>query len=94
MRCSRCGKQVPFFGVDCTHCGADKSQAQAMHALGIVCAGAGLGIGLALGGIVGLLVGGLMGATVFIVTQIFINSEAEQQRFPSSRHGGRRIMRP
>lgn len=87
MRCYRCGKDVPFFGVDCQHCGSDKSQAQALHCLGVVCAGAGLGVGMALGGLVGLLVGGMLGGVVCIVALSMANQGPEERHFPRQRRG-------
>jgi hypothetical protein len=73
MRCAHCGKQVPFLGRECPYCGADKSEMQALWMLGVVCAGAGLAVGLHFGGLRGLLLGGFLGGGICVVTQLLVN---------------------
>lgn len=37
MRCSNCGKDVPFAGRVCPYCRADKSDDKALYAVATVC---------------------------------------------------------
>jgi hypothetical protein len=56
VRCSGCGKNVPFSGHVCPYCNRDKSSDQT----GTVAAGA----GLLLGGVIGNLIGGFGGMLI------------------------------
>jgi len=80
MRCSNCGKDVPFAGKVCPYCHVDKSKDQmgTMLSFPLGLAGAALG-GFLLGfwgGVVGF-VGGIAGAMVFASKAA---KHAEEQR--------------
>ena len=65
MRCSNCGKDVPFTGKVCNWCNADKSRDQLSQTLGMIFGLAGGGLGWLIHGIgaafIGLIVGVIVG---------------------------------
>ncbi|WP_146001624.1 SHOCT domain-containing protein [Sphingobium fuliginis] len=60
MRCSGCGKDIPFAGHVCPYCQRDKSSDQAAHGCIGVALFIGGGLGYAVGGFTGLLTGGII----------------------------------
>lgn len=64
MRCSGCGKDVPFNGEVCPFCQRDKSSDQTIHVLGM--------IGMFIGGTVGSWIGGFGGMIVGAIVVGFI----------------------
>ena len=62
MRCSGCGKDIPFDGKVCPHCQRDKSGDQTAHVLMVIVIVACAGVGYLVNGFVGALVGAVIGA--------------------------------
>lgn len=67
MRCSNCGKDIPFAGKVCPWCHVDKSADQQQQILAFICGMAGGALGWAINGIVLALVGLVVGVVVGIV---------------------------
>jgi len=64
MKCSSCGKNVPFTGTVCPWCNADKTRDQGVFALGMLFGMAGMGLGFWLGpACVGPILG-MLGGTI------------------------------
>ncbi|CAM3399193.1 hypothetical protein BST27_29225 [Mycobacterium intermedium] len=65
MRCSNCGKDIPFSGNVCPWCNADKSGDQTnqvfMILFGLIGGGLGYAVGGPVGGFIGVLIGGFVG---------------------------------
>jgi hypothetical protein len=64
MRCSNCGKDVPFGGKVCPYCHADKSSDQQKQVLGVL-------FGL-VGGVVGWLIHGILVALIGIFVGVIV----------------------
>ena len=68
MRCSNCGKDVPFIGNVCPYCHADKSKDQARETIIALYVGVPLIAGMFLVGFkAGLIMGGIGGVVALIV---------------------------
>jgi len=68
MRCSNCGKDIPFTGKVCPWCHTDKSGDQQKQALGIVFGMVGGVLGWAVHGIGVALIGVFVGVIVGVIT--------------------------
>lgn len=67
MRCSGCGKDIPFAGEVCPHCQREKSgdqTATVVIGIGLLLGGT---LGYAIGDFAGMLIGGFICATVFAI---------------------------
>jgi cytochrome c biogenesis protein CcdA len=71
MRCSNCGKNIPFKGNICPYCNCDKSKDQFLHLLGIT---GGILVGflsfLVSSPCTGPLIGLIIGAAVYVILSV------------------------
>ncbi len=67
MRCSGCGKDIPFNGDVCPHCQRDNSDDQAQHAITVVLIVVGVGIGWLVSDFKGMFWGGGIAVILAIV---------------------------
>ena len=67
MRCSNCGKNIPFNGNVCPYCHADKSGDQRKQILGMFFGMVGAGLGWAIHGIGAALIGLVIGVIVGLI---------------------------
>jgi hypothetical protein len=67
MRCSGCGKNIPFGGEVCPHCLRDKSRDQSATVIGGLALLAGGFIGNLVGGFGGMIIGGLVLGFVAVI---------------------------
>lgn len=79
MRCSGCGKDIPFNGDVCPHCQRDKGADQVQHAITVVLIVVGMGIGWLVSDFKGMLWGG----TVAVVLAIVIGVADAAKRGPT-----------
>ena len=79
MRCSGCGKDIPFGWQVCPHCQRDKSSDQASTVAGM--------IAMVVGGFIGNLVGGFGGMIIGAVVLGFI---AVVMTLPGKKHSSRK----
>lgn len=70
MRCSGCGKDIPFNGDVCPYCQRDKSADQAQHGMMVLLIAIGVGIGWFVADIKGMLWGGGIAMVIAIVIGI------------------------
>ncbi|WP_156675543.1 MULTISPECIES: hypothetical protein [unclassified Mycobacterium] len=67
MRCSNCGKDIPFAGKVCPWCHADKSTDQAKQVFGFIGGLAGGALGWMIHGIIPAIIGFFVGAVAGII---------------------------
>jgi hypothetical protein len=67
MRCSNCGKDVPFGGKVCPYCHADKSGDQQTQVFGIIFGMIGGAVGWAIHGILAAFIGLFVGVIVGMI---------------------------
>ena len=78
VKCSNCGKKVPFSGNVCPWCNADKSEQKTIHAISLVCAViGGIAGGFIFGGFMAAFVGGLIGGVIGAIAATIINARKE-----------------
>lgn len=93
MRCSGCGKDIPFSGEVCPHCLRDKSGDQTATVAGF----AGLIIGGGIGGLIfgfeGALIGGILLAVVFMA-MVMSGTESKPPTVRTERQSVPKSTRP
>lgn len=82
MRCSGCGKEIPFSGKVCPYCHRDKSADQQVHAVVIGITVVCMGLGYLFGGFLGMLIGGGIGVVIAVGVTVSSSGKAEAASQP------------
>ena len=84
MRCSGCGKEIPFAGDVCPYCQRDKSADQGTHALLVISIVIGGAIGYFANDFMGFIVGAIIGGVAGILMALF-NGASQTSKPPEVR---------
>lgn len=79
MRCSGCGKDIPFAGEVCPHCQRDKSNDQAQHTVIMVCIIACMGLGYLFNDFTGLMWGAGIGLVLAVIAGISMGVSSQSK---------------
>lgn len=82
MRCSGCGKEIPFSGKVCPYCHRDKSADQQVHAVVIAITVVCMGLGYLFGGFMGMLIGGGIGVVIAVGVTVSSSGKTEAASQP------------
>lgn len=82
MKCSNCGKDVPFLGNVCPYCHIDKSRDKAMMTWGMIGGIVGAIIGTAVAPCIGTAIGVFVGALLLMPMALFTTSKPKQVHLP------------
>jgi len=77
MRCSGCGKDIPFNGSVCPYCQRDKSGDQAFTTITFVGLLVGAGLGYAMGGVMGAIIGAIVGGFIAIFPGLALKKQSQ-----------------